>query len=102
MSPSFDHEKPKFYQSALDFVVFTGSILTNLPKGGVAWEQLDRNSTSIALNIAESNGGFTAKDRCRFFVSQGLLHLNVRLSLTFLFVERKLMKRLPRSAKLCL
>ncbi len=67
MSPSFDHEKLKVYQSALDFVVFTGSILTNLPKGVAAWDQLDRASTSIALNIAEGNGKFTAKDRCRFF-----------------------------------
>jgi len=67
MSSGFDHEKLKVYQSTLDFVVFTGSILTNLPKGVAAWDQPDRATTSIALNIAEGNGKFTAKDRCRFF-----------------------------------
>ncbi|MGB0334612.1 MAG: four helix bundle protein [Opitutales bacterium] len=64
MSPSFDHEKLKVYQSALDFVVFTVSILTNLPKRVAVWDQLDCNSASIALNIAKGNGRFTAKDRC--------------------------------------
>ena len=30
-------------------------------------DQLDRASTSIPLNIAEGNGKYTLKDRCRFF-----------------------------------
>lgn len=30
-------------------------------------DQLDRASTSIPLNIAEGNGKYTPKDRCRFF-----------------------------------
>ena len=30
-------------------------------------DQLDRASTSSPLNIAEGNGKYTAKDRCRFF-----------------------------------
>ena len=30
-------------------------------------DQLDRASTSIALNIAEGNGKYMPKDRCRFF-----------------------------------
>ena len=29
-------------------------------------EQLDRASTSVPLNIAEGNGKFAVKDRCRF------------------------------------
>ena len=28
---------------------------------------MDRASTSIPLNIAEGNGKYTAKDRCKFF-----------------------------------
>lgn len=31
------------------------------------YDQLDRASTSIPLNIAEGNGKYTPKDRCRFF-----------------------------------
>ena len=31
------------------------------------YNQLDRASTSIPLNIAEGNGKYDAKDRCRFF-----------------------------------
>jgi four helix bundle protein len=30
-------------------------------------DQLDRASTSIPLNIAEGNGKYSPKDRCRFF-----------------------------------
>jgi four helix bundle protein len=30
-------------------------------------DQLDRASTSIPLNIAEGNGKYAPKDRCRFF-----------------------------------
>ncbi|MDX9792594.1 MAG: four helix bundle protein, partial [Kiritimatiellia bacterium] len=38
-----------------------------LPKSLAAYDQLDRASTSIPLNIAEGNGKHTAPDRCRFF-----------------------------------
>ena len=30
-------------------------------------DQLDRASTSVPLNIAEGNGKYAPKDRCRFF-----------------------------------
>ena len=35
--------------------------------GGDVKDHLDRASTSIALNIAEGNGKYALKDRCRFF-----------------------------------
>ena len=35
--------------------------------GGEVKDQLDRASTSIPLNIAEGNGKYAPKDRCRFF-----------------------------------
>lgn len=67
MSSVFDHEKLKVYQRSLDFVVFVEGILSKLSGGVSAKDQLDRASTSISLNIAEVNGKFTSKDRCRFF-----------------------------------
>ncbi len=41
--------------------------METLPKSLAAYDQLDRVSTSIALNIAEGNGKCSAPDRCRFF-----------------------------------
>ena len=47
--------------------MWAGELLETLPKGLAAYDQLDRASTSIPLNIAEGNGKYTAPDRCRFF-----------------------------------
>ncbi len=62
----FDHEKLDVYQEALAFVAW----LSELTEAGVRWgevkEQLDRASSSILLNIAEGNGKYAPKDRCRF------------------------------------
>ncbi|MGB0414801.1 MAG: four helix bundle protein [Coraliomargarita sp.] len=67
MAASFDHEKLQVYQRALDVIVLVEAILEKLPKRVAAYDQLDRASTSIPLNIAEGNGKFTPADRCRFF-----------------------------------
>ena len=39
----------------------------NVPAKLSVSDQLDRASTSIALNIAEGNGKYTRPDRCRYF-----------------------------------
>jgi len=67
MKARFDHEKLDVYQEAIRFVAWAGGLLETLPKSLAAYDQLDRASTSIALNIAEGNGKYTAPDRCRFF-----------------------------------
>jgi four helix bundle protein len=67
MKPAFDHEKLNVYQEAIRFVGWTDEILHDIPKSLAAYNQLDRASTSIPLNIAEGNGKYTASDRCRFF-----------------------------------
>lgn len=67
MPTIFDHEKLNVYQRSLDFVEFAETLLSDLPRGLAAHDQIDRASTSIPLNLAEGNGKFTAKDRCRFF-----------------------------------
>jgi four helix bundle protein len=65
--PPFDHEKLKVYQDSLAFISWLEELLKNVPKSISARDQLDRASTSIALNLAEGNGKFTSPDRCRFF-----------------------------------
>src|SRR6056297_1868399 len=63
----FDHEKLDVYQDAIDFVSWVDELLEGIPKSLAVYNQLDRASTSIPLNIAEGNGKYTAADRCRFF-----------------------------------
>lgn len=67
MEPYFDHEKLRVYQEALRFVECSDTILKKVPKKLAVWGQLDAASTSIVLNIAEGNGKFTPRDRCKFF-----------------------------------
>jgi four helix bundle protein len=58
-----DHEKLDVYRESIAFCGWVDQFLGTIS----AKEQLDRGSTSIALNIAEGNGKFSAKDRSRFF-----------------------------------
>ena len=72
MPPQFDHEKLRAYQDALRFVAWVGPIIEKLPAKLAARDQLDRASTSIALNIAEGNGKRSHLDRCRYLdISRG-------------------------------
>lgn len=63
----FDHERLQVYQEAIAFVAWLSPVLENVGRVEDVRDQLDRASTSIPLNIAEGNGKYTAKDRCRFF-----------------------------------
>jgi four helix bundle protein len=66
MTLYFDHEKLDVYQQSLEFVGWTESLLATITAKAAVRDQLDRASTSIPLNIAEGNGKFSIKDRCRF------------------------------------
>src|SRR4051794_27523262 len=66
MRPSFDHEKLKVYQSAIVFVTWSTDLLIQIKTKAAVKDQLDRASTSVPLNIAEGNGKFAVRDRCRF------------------------------------
>ena len=66
MRPYFDHEKLKVYQSAIRFVTWSKDLLAEISAKAAAKDQLDRASTSVPLNIAEGNGKFAIRDRCRF------------------------------------
>src|ERR1700722_10370812 len=63
----FSHEKLEVYQHAIGFVSWLTDALESVERAGDVRDQLDRASTSIVLNIAEGNGKFSPKDRCRFF-----------------------------------
>ncbi len=65
--PQFDHEKLNVYQRSIKFVGWVGEVLADIPKSLAVYNQLERASTSIPLNIAEGNGKYTPADRCRFF-----------------------------------
>jgi len=67
MKTHFDHEKLDVYQDAIGFVAWVDELLEGIPKSLAVYNQLDRASTSIPLNIAEGNGKYTEADRCRFF-----------------------------------
>jgi four helix bundle protein len=64
--PKFDHEKLRAYQEALRFAAWVGPLIESLPPKLAARDQLDRASTSIALNLAEGNGKRSHADRCRY------------------------------------
>ena len=67
MTVQFDREKLDVYQKALAFIRWLEPIQSSISGRVSAKDQIDRASTSIPLNIAEGNGRFTSKDRCRFF-----------------------------------
>jgi four helix bundle protein len=66
MARQFDHEKLKVNQAAIQFVAWSTDLAAQIRNKGAVKDQLDRVSTSIPLNIAEGNGKFAIKDRCRF------------------------------------
>jgi four helix bundle protein len=65
--PLFDHEKLEVYRESIAFVAWLSTLLEETVRIGDVRDQLDRASTSIPLNIAEGNGKYNLKYRCRFF-----------------------------------
>src|SRR2546423_678238 len=63
----FDHEKLEVYQEAIALNAWLAEFLDGTARIGDVKDQLDRASASVPLNIAEGNGKFLPKDRCRFF-----------------------------------
>jgi len=67
MSTFFDHEKLNVYKTSIEFLNWIQNFTEKIPKRNAVYDQLDRASTSIPLNIAEGNGKYTGRDRCRYF-----------------------------------
>ncbi len=64
---ALSHEKLNVYKEAICFFTWTQPLIEKLPAKVSARDQLERASTSIALNIAEGNAKFSDKDRVRFW-----------------------------------
>lgn len=61
------HEKLDVYNRSLDFIDFTENILKKISFNSFLYNQLERSSSSITLNIAEGSGKFTSKDKNRYY-----------------------------------
>ena len=95
----FSHEKLDVYQKAIGFIAWLSPLMEETPRLGDVKDQLDRASTSIALNIAEGNGKYTEKDRCRFFDIAHGSALECAAGLDVLVAKRKLTPDLIRPGK---
>ena len=85
----FDHEKLEVYREAIALIAWLSELLETLGRVGDVRDQLDRASTSIALNIAEGNGKFSPKDRCKFFDTAHASALECAAGLDILVAKRK-------------
>jgi four helix bundle protein len=86
----FDHEKLEVYREAIAFIAWLSVLLEAIGRIGDVKDQLDRASNSIALNIAEGNGKYTPKDRCRFFDTAHGSSLECAAGLDILVAKAKL------------
>jgi four helix bundle protein len=65
--PFFDHEKLDVYREAIAFVGWLSALMEPTMRAPDVKDHLDRAASSVALNIAEGNGKYSPKDRCRYF-----------------------------------
>jgi len=86
----FDREKLKVYQESLKFVAWCEVVLQACNSKAAAKDQLDRASTSISLNIAEGNGKYSGRDRCRFLEIARGSAMECAACLDVLVVKKKL------------
>jgi four helix bundle protein len=89
----FDHEGLDVYQKALDFVRWCDGLRRNRCVVRSVQIALDKPSTGVALNIAEGNGKFSAKDRCRFIGHARTSALQAAATLDVLAVRNAELKR---------
>ena len=59
---SLSHENLRVYQASIRFIAWTQPFIEKMSAKVSARDQLERPSTSIALNIAEENAKFSDHD----------------------------------------
>ena len=99
MRTYFDHEKLTVYQSAITFITWSTDLLAQVTGKAAVKDQLDRASTSIPLNIAEGNGKFAVRDRCRFLDFARGSALECAACLDVLVAKRLVDKKAIENAK---
>jgi four helix bundle protein len=99
MPHQFDHEKLNIYHEALAFVGRATELLERVPKRMAVYDQLDRASTAIPLNIAEGTGKFMPPDRCRYYDTARGSALECAACLDVLVVKKVLKGPEIRDAK---
>ena len=85
----FSHEKLDVYQESIAFVAWSSTLLESVERPGEIRDQLDRASSFVPLNIAEGNGKYSTKDRCRFFDTAHGSALECAAALDVLVAKRK-------------
>ena len=66
---AFMFENPDVYQKAMDFAERIATLTESFPRGYYFLaDQLNRAALSIATNLVEGNGRFTAAERKSFFI----------------------------------
>ena len=84
----FDHERLDVYRTALEFVAWCGRLRDDNDSPRSTITALDRASTGVTLNIAEGNGKFSTKDRCRFISHARTAALQAAATLDVLAVRQ--------------
>jgi four helix bundle protein len=106
---AFTFEKLIVYQKAIDFADRVCQLTEQFSRGyGFLVDQLNRAALSIAANIAEGNGRFTAPDRKNFFgIARGsvqecvpLLELARRRQLITDEIDAEMKERLEEIARM--
>jgi four helix bundle protein len=95
----FSHERLDLYWEVIGFIGWLSAVLEPIARAGDVRDQLDRASNSIALNLAEGNGKFTARDRCRYFDSAHGSALECAAGLDVLVARKKLSQEEIRPGK---
>jgi four helix bundle protein len=95
----FHHERLEVYRESITFVAWLAGVLEQLSRLGDIKGQLERASSSIALNIAEGNGKYSARDRCRFFDIAHGSALECAAALDVLVARSKLTEAQVRAGK---
>jgi four helix bundle protein len=98
----FDHEKLDVYRKALEFVSWCGRLRSRrgVPRSTAA--TLDKASTGVVLNVAEGNGKFSVKDRCRFIGHARTAALQAAATLDVLAVRQETCKQDAAEGKIFL